>query len=66
MAVHTEQFHPLINKLAGLVAIILGFLIMASGYRYGSTGTIIIGIAIIVAGLAFLVLKIVRRNQGPL
>jgi hypothetical protein len=66
MAVHTEQFHPLINKLAGLVAIIVGFLILASGYRYGSAGTIIIGTAIIIAGLAFLVLKIVRRNQGRL
>lgn len=54
----------MLNKIVGLAAIILGFLMMASGYRYGSTGTLVTGLAIVVAGVVLLVLKIARRNQG--
>lgn len=64
MAVQGERLHPMLNKIVGLAAIILGFLMMASGYRYGSTGTLITGIVILIAGLVLLVLKIARRNQG--
>lgn len=53
------------NKLVGLVAIILGFLVMAVGYRYSAPGYYAGGIALILIGLVFLVLKIMRRNQSP-
>jgi len=51
-----------VNKLVGLAAIILGFLVMAAGYRYGSSGYFIAGIVFIAVGLAALVLKVLRRD----
>ncbi len=64
MAEYDDKPQLLIKKLGGLVALILGFLIAASGYRYGYPGLVAVGIAFVVVGLVLLVLKIVRRNQG--
>lgn len=63
MAEYEEQVRPLIKKVGGLVAIVLGFLLTAAGYRYGSSEYTTIGIALLAVGLVLLVLQIVRRNQ---
>lgn len=63
MAVNGDSPMPLLKKLGGLIAIILGFLITASGYRYGSTEFLTLGIAFIALGLVLLVLMIARRNR---
>ncbi|MGI6852045.1 hypothetical protein [Mesorhizobium sp. 1B3] len=52
------------NKLIGLAAIVLGFLATAAGYRYSAPGYYAGGIALVLIGLIFLVLKIARRNQN--
>ncbi|PSH57469.1 hypothetical protein [Phyllobacterium sophorae] len=54
----------LFKKLGGLIAIILGFLLTAAGYRYGSTEYLTTGIALIALGLVLIVRMIVRRNRG--
>ncbi|MRG57649.1 hypothetical protein SAMN05428967_3850 [Phyllobacterium sp. YR620] len=64
MALNDDRPISLFKKLGGLIAIILGFLITASGYRYGSTEFLTIGIAFIALGIILLVLMIVRRNQS--
>ncbi|MBZ9655978.1 hypothetical protein [Phyllobacterium lublinensis] len=64
MAVNGNNQVSLFKKLGGLIVIILGFLITASGYRYGSTEYLTLGIALIGIGLVLLVLMIVRRNQN--
>ncbi|HWK63523.1 MAG TPA: hypothetical protein VNS34_01180 [Rhizobiaceae bacterium] len=52
------------NKLIGLAAIVLGFLVTAVGYRYSAPGYYAGGVALILIGLIFLVSKIARRNQN--
>lgn len=64
MAINDGNPISLFKKLSGLIVIILGFLVAASGYRYGSTQYLTLGIALIAIGLVLLVLMIVRRNQG--
>jgi hypothetical protein len=54
----------LIKKLGGLVLVILGCLLAATGYSTGGTALGIIGIGLLAGGLLLLVLKIVRRNQS--
>ncbi len=63
MAVHSYNMPLLLKKVSGLAAIILGFLLTAAGYRYGSPEFTTVGIAILALGLVSLVLMIVRRNQ---
>ena len=64
MPVPGESGNPLLNKLGALVAIIVGFLLVAEGYRSTSTWLMVAGIALLVVGLVLLVRKIVRRNEG--
>ena len=52
----------LVNKLVALVLIILGFLVLASSYRYENQLGTIGGVALLLIGIALLVLKVVRRN----
>ena len=52
----------LVNKLVALVLLILGFLVLASSYRYESQAGVIGGAVLILIGIALLVMKIVRRN----
>jgi hypothetical protein len=53
----------LMNKIIGIVFIIVGFLLAASGYRYGTTGTMVGGLVLIGIGVVLLILKIIRRNN---
>jgi len=53
----------LIKKLAGFFLIIVGFLIAAAGYEYGSHGALIGGLIVLAIGLLLLVWKIIRRND---
>jgi len=51
-------------KLIALAAIVLGFLLLASGYRYGNVGTGVAGGVLLLIGFAVLVKKIAARNSG--
>jgi Na+/melibiose symporter-like transporter len=64
MAAIDDKPISLFKKLGGLIAIILGFLLAAVGYRDGSTEYLTLGIVLIAIGLVLIVLMIVRRNQG--
>jgi hypothetical protein len=64
MARYGEMPSPFINKLSGLVLILLGFLLATAGYRYGHAWYIAGGIVFLALGLVSLVRKIIRRNQG--
>ena len=55
----------LIKKLGGLFAIIIGCLLTAFGLTFESGGTTFIGVLLLVIGAVLLVLKIVKRNEGP-
>ncbi|RCW82395.1 hypothetical protein [Phyllobacterium bourgognense] len=63
MAASSYNVSPLMKKVIGLAAIVLGFLLTATGYRYGSPEFTTVGIAMLALGLVLLVLMIVRRNQ---
>ncbi|MCP3401009.1 MULTISPECIES: hypothetical protein [unclassified Bradyrhizobium] len=66
MVAQTSDGHILLTKkLGGLLAIIFGCLLTAVGVTYESTGTTILGVLFLALGAVLLVLKIVRRNQGP-
>ncbi|MET2829828.1 hypothetical protein [Mesorhizobium shangrilense] len=53
----------LVNKLTAIVFVVVGFLILASGYRYGSPSTLVGGCLILAIGVILLILKIARRNS---
>ena len=59
-----EGYLLLGKKLYGLLLIILGFVLTASGVYSTSMGLATLGILSLIAGLILLVLKIVRRNEG--
>lgn len=52
-----------VQKLVALAVMILGFLILAAGYRYGSFTTAVGGGLLVAIGLVMLALKIARRNR---
>ncbi|MBB2972740.1 hypothetical protein [Mesorhizobium sp. RMAD-H1] len=64
MGAYDEVRSPFINKLVGLALVILGFLLVAAGYRSGQAWYIGGGIISLILGLFLLVTKIIRRNQG--
>ena len=66
MVAQTSDGHVLlVKKLGGLFAIIIGCLLTAVGVTFESTGTTILGVLFLALGAVLLVLKIIRRNQGP-
>lgn len=66
MVAQTSDGHVLLTKkLGGLIAIIFGFLLTAVGVTFEYTGMTILGVLFLALGAVLLVLKIVRRNQGP-
>ena len=66
MVAQTSDGHILLGKkLGGLFAIIIGALLTAVGLTFESTGTTILGVLFLALGAVLLVLKIIRRNQGP-
>lgn len=58
-----EKPQPLVHKLSGLALIILGFLLMAAGYRYGQGWYLVVGIVFLIAGAFLLARKIAQRNR---
>jgi len=50
-------------KVMALAAIVIGFLLLASGYRYGYVGTMVGGGVLVVLGLFMLAGKIAARNR---
>ncbi len=54
----------LIGKLLGLLCIVVGFLIAASGYRSDAFMYMIAGIVILAIGIGILLSKVSRRNAG--
>lgn len=66
MVAQTSDGHILLTKkLGGLFAIIIGCLLTAVGVTFESTGTTVLGVLFLALGAVLLVLKIIRRNQGP-
>ncbi|MCP3368211.1 hypothetical protein [Bradyrhizobium cajani] len=65
MAQASDGHVLLAKKLGGLFAIIIGCLLTGVGVTFESTVTMIFGALFLTLGAALLVLKIVRRNQGP-
>lgn len=56
----------LFKKLGGMILLIVGCLLAATGFGAGYNGLGMIGIVLLALGLVLLVLKIMRRNQvGP-
>ncbi|MDX8533155.1 hypothetical protein RFM41_15100 [Mesorhizobium sp. VK25A] len=53
----------LANKLIAIGLLVIGFLIFASGYRYGSPSSIVVGCLLVAIGIILLILKIARRNR---
>jgi hypothetical protein len=52
------------KKIYGLFLIILGFVLTAVGSESNAPGLTALGILCLIAGAIFLVLKIIRRNEG--
>jgi len=59
-----EGYLLLGKKLYGLLLIILGFVLTATGIYSTSMGLATLGILSLIAGLILLALKIARRNEG--
>ena len=53
----------LAKKMGGIILLILGLLLTVLGFAYGSNALGIVGILLLVGGVALLVLKIIRRNE---
>jgi hypothetical protein len=62
MAVNDSQ-SLLVNKLAAIALIALGFLVLASSYRSESLFGMFGGGLLLAVGVVLLVLKIFRRNR---
>lgn len=55
----------LMKKLGGMVSLIIGCLLTALGIEFQSVSSTVVGILFLALGATLLVLKIIRRNQGP-
>jgi hypothetical protein len=53
----------LLKKLGGLLLVIFGCILTATGVKTGAMALTAGGIVLLSAGLGLLVLKIIRRNQ---
>lgn len=53
----------LANKLIAIGLMVIGFLMFASGYRYGSPSSLTVGCLLFAVGIILLILKIARRNE---
>ncbi|WP_033053630.1 hypothetical protein [Sinorhizobium meliloti] len=63
MTGYGENFNLMKMKLIGFGSIIIGFLVAASGYRYGSLGIGLAGVGLLIIGIAFIVGHVLRRNE---
>lgn len=62
MAVNSQSL--LVNKVTAIVLVVFGFLILASGYRYGSPSSLAGGCLVLAIGVILLVLTVLRRNRS--
>jgi hypothetical protein len=60
MAVKSQSL--LVNKVTAMVFVVVGFLVLASGYRYGSPSSLAGGCLVLAIGVILLVLTVLRRN----
>ena len=63
MAGYGENFNLMKRKLIGFASIIMGFLLAASGYRYGSFGIGLAGVVLLLIGIASIAGHVLRRNE---
>ena len=54
----------LLKKLGGLLLVIIGCILTATGVEYGAMALTAGGIVLLSIGLGLLVLKIIRRNHA--
>ncbi|MDI3308653.1 MAG: hypothetical protein QJR07_16305 [Acetobacteraceae bacterium] len=54
----------LVKKLAGLVLLVLGVLLIALGLAEGSTWLTVLGTILAAGGVVLLALKVIQRNQA--
>jgi hypothetical protein len=65
MVAGTGESHVfLAKKIYGLFLLILGFALTAVGLESNAPGLTALGILSLIVGAIFLVLKIIRRNEG--
>ncbi len=57
------NFNLMKMKLIGFASIVIGFLVVASGYRYGSFGFGFAGAVLLLIGIAFVIGHVLRRNE---
>lgn len=60
----TEKPILLVKKIGGALLLLCGLLLTALAYSDGSRGLMVLGGLLAAAGVALMVLKIVRRNEG--
>lgn len=63
MAGYGTNFSLMKMKLIGFSSIIIGFLVVASGYRYGSFGFGLAGVILLLIGIVFIIGHVLRRNE---
>ena len=54
----------LIKKMLGMLLLVLGFLLTATGFYQSSALLITLGTFLLAAGIGALILKIARRNEN--
>jgi len=59
----TNSSSLLINKMTAIVLVVIGFLILASGYRYGSPSSLVGGCIVLAIGVILLITTVIRRNR---
>ncbi len=59
----TNSSSLLVNKMTAIVLVVIGFLILASGYRYGSPSSLVGGCIVLAIGVILLITTVIRRNR---
>ena len=59
----TNSSSLLINKMTAIVLVVIGFLILASGYRYGSPSSLVGGCIVLAIGVILLITTVIRRTR---
>lgn len=59
----TNSSSLLVNKMTAIVLVVIGFLILASGYRYGSPSSLVGGCILLAIGVILLITTVIRRNR---
>ncbi len=59
----TNSSSLLVNKMTAIVLVVIGFLILASGYRSGSPSSLVGGCIVLAIGIILLITTVIRRNR---